>query len=84
MRVVNDAVQYRITAGGVGNDVMPMRHRDQERSFVLTVINDLEDRGVARRRAAQVRRRSSYSYRARALCPKILGSRNSPPSAELA
>jgi hypothetical protein len=28
MGVVNDAVQYRITEGGIGNDVVPLRHGD--------------------------------------------------------
>jgi hypothetical protein len=47
MGVVNDAVQYRITEGGIGSDVVPLRHGnlacDQERSFVVAVIDDLEE-----------------------------------------
>jgi len=47
MGVVNDAVQDRITEGGIGNDVVPLRYGDlacdQERSFVVAVIDDLEE-----------------------------------------
>ena len=47
MGVVNDAVQYRITEGGIGNDVVPLRHGDlacdQERPFVVAVVDDLEE-----------------------------------------
>ena len=47
MSVVNDAVQYRITEGGIGDDVMPLRDGDlacdQERSLVVTVIDDLKE-----------------------------------------
>jgi hypothetical protein len=28
MRIVNDAIQYRIGESGIGNDVMPLRHGD--------------------------------------------------------
>ena len=47
MGVVNDAVQYRIAEGGIGNDVMPLRDGDlacdQKRSLVVTVIDDLKE-----------------------------------------
>src|SRR5215831_19934223 len=47
MGVVNDAVQYRIAEGGIGNDVMPLRDGDlacdQERSLVVAVIDDLKE-----------------------------------------
>ncbi|MGY4350102.1 hypothetical protein ACVWXM_006595 [Bradyrhizobium sp. GM7.3] len=46
MSIVNDAIQYRIAEGGVGNDIMPLRHghltSDQQRSLVVTIIDDLE------------------------------------------
>ena len=46
VRIVNDAVQYRITEGGIGNDVVPLRHGDlacdQERPFVVAVVDDLK------------------------------------------
>ena len=46
MGVVNDAVQYRISEGGIGNDVMPLRHGhltcDQQGSLVVPIIDDLE------------------------------------------
>src|SRR6185437_9029694 len=28
VRIVNDAIQYRVTESGIGNDVMPLRHGD--------------------------------------------------------
>ena len=44
--IVNDAVQYRVAEGGIGNDVMPLRHRDlacdQQGSLVVAIIDDLE------------------------------------------
>src|SRR5215831_11230043 len=47
MGVVNDTVQYRIAEGGIGNDVMPLRDGDlacdQERSFVVAIIDDLKE-----------------------------------------
>src|SRR5262249_14683352 len=47
MSVVNDTVQYRIAEGGIGNDVMPLRDGDlacdQERSFVVAIIDDLKE-----------------------------------------
>ena len=47
MGVVNDAVQYGIAKGRIGDDVVPLRHGDlacdQERSFVIAVIDDLEE-----------------------------------------
>src|SRR3954453_23679909 len=46
MSIVNDAIQYRIAEGGVGNDIMPLRHghltSDQQRSLVVTIVDDLE------------------------------------------
>src|SRR5258707_9085442 len=43
--IVNDAVQYRIAEGGIGNDVMPLRHGDltcdQQGSLVVAIIDDL-------------------------------------------
>lgn len=46
MRIVNDAVQYRIAKGGIGNDVMPLRHGDltcdQQGSLVVAIIDDLQ------------------------------------------
>jgi hypothetical protein len=47
MSVVNDAIQYRIAEGRVGNDVVPLCHGDltcdQERSLVVAVVDDLEE-----------------------------------------
>ena len=44
--IVNDAVQYRIAEGGIGNDVMPLRHGDltcdQQGSLVVTIVDDLK------------------------------------------
>ena len=46
VRIVNDAVQNRIAEGGIGNDVMPLRHGDltcdQQGSLVVAIIDDLE------------------------------------------
>ena len=46
MGIVNDAVQYRIAKGWVGNDVMPLRHGDltcdQQGSLVVAIVDDLE------------------------------------------
>jgi hypothetical protein len=44
--IVNDAVQYRIAEGGIGNDVMPLRHGDltcdQQGSLVVAIVDDLK------------------------------------------
>ena len=44
--VVNDAVQDGVTEGRIGDDVVPLRHGhlacDQERSFVVAIVDDLE------------------------------------------
>src|SRR5581483_666398 len=44
--IVNDAVQYRIAEGRIGNDVMPLRHGDltcdQQGSLVVAIIDNLE------------------------------------------
>lgn len=46
MGIVNDAVQYRIAEGGIGNDVVPLRHGDltcdQQGSLVVAIIDDLQ------------------------------------------
>jgi len=46
MGIVNDAVQYRIAESRIGNYVMPLGYRhltcDQQRSFVVAIIDDLE------------------------------------------
>jgi len=46
VRIVNDAVQYRIAKGGIGNDVMPLRHGDltcdQQGSLVVAIVDDLK------------------------------------------
>jgi hypothetical protein len=46
MGIVNDTVQYRVTKGRIGNDVMPLRHGgltcDQQGPLVVTIIDDLE------------------------------------------
>jgi hypothetical protein len=51
MSVVNDAIQYRVAEGGVCNNVVPLRQGDlacdQERSFVVAVIDDLEAVGIS-------------------------------------
>lgn len=43
---MNDAVQYRIAKGGIGNDVVPLRHGDltcdQQGSLVVAIIDNLE------------------------------------------
>ncbi|MBB4383555.1 hypothetical protein GGD61_008257 [Bradyrhizobium sp. SBR1B] len=43
---MNDAIQYRIAEGGIGNDIMPLRHghlaRDQQRSLVVAIVDDLK------------------------------------------
>src|SRR3974390_428354 len=47
MSIVNDAIQDRIAESGVGNDIVPLWHGDltcdQERPFVVAVIDDLEE-----------------------------------------
>ncbi|MGY4408427.1 hypothetical protein ACVWW4_000163 [Bradyrhizobium sp. LB7.1] len=44
--IVNDAIQNRIAEGGIGNDIVPLRHghltRDQQRSLVVAIVDDLE------------------------------------------
>jgi len=44
--IVDDAVQNGVAEGRVGNDVVPLRHGyltcDQERSFVVAIVDDLE------------------------------------------
>ena len=44
--IVNDTIQDRIAEGGVGNDVMPLRHGDltcdQQGSLVVAIIDDLK------------------------------------------
>lgn len=46
MRIVNDAIQDRVTEGRVGDDVMPLGYRDlasdQEGSLVVAIIDDFE------------------------------------------
>jgi hypothetical protein len=46
VRIVNDAIQYRIAEGGIGNDVMPLRHGDltcdQQGSLVVAIIDNLK------------------------------------------
>jgi hypothetical protein len=64
---VNDAVQYRIAEGGIGNDVMPLGDGDlacdQQRSFVIAVIPTQDGGSVLPRRA---RRREANLFRRRA------------------
>ena len=44
--IVDDAVQNGVAEGRVGNNVVPLRHGhltcDQERSFVIAIVDDLE------------------------------------------
>lgn len=46
MSIVNDAIQYRIAEGWIGNDIMPLRYghltRDQQRSLVVAIVDDLK------------------------------------------
>ncbi|MGY2843271.1 hypothetical protein ACVIHI_008174 [Bradyrhizobium sp. USDA 4524] len=46
VRIVNDAVQYRIAQGGIGNDVVPLRPGDltcdQQGSLVVAIVDDLK------------------------------------------
>ena len=43
---MNDAIQYRVTESGIGNDVMPLRHGDltcdQQGSLVVAIVDDLK------------------------------------------